>query len=217
MGEEAIRTGAVSYVPCGHGDFDYVVLKRTLDVVGSAIGLALLWPVMGLIGGVILVRSGRPAIIRQTRVGRRGRLFTLFKFRTLPRDALVESDRCWASEAADAWGRFLRATGLDELPQLWNVLQGEMSLVGPRPERPHFAERFGREMPRYPARHALQVGITGWAQVHGWRGDTSIARRVEHDLYYLENWSFALDLRILWATALNLGRQIGRCIHAGSL
>lgn len=188
--------------------FEYIFLKRVIDVVVAAAGLAALAPLLALIAGLIRLRSGGPALFAQERVGRLGRRFLLYKFRTLPVESLSESDHRWTPAATDAWGRFLRSTGLDELPQLWNVLKGEMSLVGPRPERPHFADQFRRELPFYSTRHCLQVGITGWAQVHGWRGDTSIARRVEYDLYYLQHWSLVLDLRILWMTLADLVRRL---------
>jgi lipopolysaccharide/colanic/teichoic acid biosynthesis glycosyltransferase len=141
-------------------------------------------------------------------VGRLGRRFRLYKFRTLPVATLADAGYRWVAPPTDAWGRFLRSTGLDELPQFFNVLRGEMSLVGPRPERPHFVEQFRRQLPFYSTRHRFQVGITGWAQVNGWRGDTSIPRRVEHDLYYLRHWSLALDFRILWMTLSDFFRRL---------
>ena len=141
----------------------YVVCKRIMDVAMSAAGLVLFGPVMLAIALTTWIRSGRPVLLMQERVGRGGRRFPMYKFRSLATSALASSDRQWTAAAPDGWGRFLRRTGLDELPQLLNVLRGEMSLVGPRPERPHFAEQFGRELPSYPARHRLQAGITGWA------------------------------------------------------
>jgi lipopolysaccharide/colanic/teichoic acid biosynthesis glycosyltransferase len=204
------------------GSFDYLVIKRVLDFVIAAAGLTVLLPLLAATALVILVRSGRPVIISQQRVGRGGRQFRLFKFRTLPAAALRESDSRWSAPATDAWGRLLRATGFDEIPQLWNVLRGEMSLVGPRPERPLFVDQFRRELPYYPTRHKLHAGITGWAQVHGYRGDTSIAQRLDHDLFYLRNWSLGLDFRILAMTLVNLprelrrGRAAQRRAHAGS-
>lgn len=187
--------------------FDYVFSKRLLDVVVSLLGLAALAPLLAAIGLVTWVRSRRPVLLAQERVGRGGRRFRLYKFRTLPVSSLAHGDREWSPPPADGWGRFLRSTGLDELPQLCNVLKGEMSLVGPRPERPYFVEQFRSQLPFYSTRHRFQVGITGWAQVNGWRGDTSIPRRVEHDLYYLRHWSLALDFRILWMTLTDFLRQ----------
>jgi lipopolysaccharide/colanic/teichoic acid biosynthesis glycosyltransferase len=190
------------------GPTDYEVSKRILDVVAAAVAAILLAPVGLVLAVVILVRSGRPVLIAQERVGRGERRFRLLKFRTLPVSALATSDHAWSVEATDRLGLFLRTTGLDELPQLLNVLRGDMSLVGPRPERPHFAERFKSELPDYAMRHRLQVGITGWAQVNGWRGDTSIRERVECDLYYLRHWSLRLDLRILGMTAADFLRRV---------
>jgi lipopolysaccharide/colanic/teichoic acid biosynthesis glycosyltransferase len=194
--------------PTAAGAFDYMFSKRLVDLMLSGVGLIVFMPLMFAVAAVTWLRSGRPVLFAQERVGRGGRRFSLYKFRTLPVASLADSDRRWASPPADAWGRFLRATGLDELPQLYNVLRGEMSLVGPRPERPHFVEQFRRQLPFYSTRHRLQAGITGWAQVNGWRGDTSIARRVEHDLHYLRHWSLALDFRILWMTLKNFVRHL---------
>ena len=167
----------------------------------SAACLLLFAPAMFAIAATTWIRSGRRVLLRQERVGRDGRRFLMCKFRSLPVEALAESDRQWVVEAPDGWGRFMRRTGLDELPQLFNVLLGDMTLVGPRPERPHFVELFRREVPSYAARHQTRPGITGWAQIHGLRGDTSIPRRVEYDLYYLQHRSMAFDFRILWTTA----------------
>ncbi len=198
----------VSNAAGGSRAFDYVFSKRAIDLIVSAAGLILLAPVLAALAVVIWIRSGRPIFLAQQRVGRGGRKFLLYKFRTLPASCLAESDREWISPATDAWGRFLRFTGLDELPQLFNVLRGDMSLVGPRPERPHFVEQFRRDLPFYSTRHRLQVGITGWAQINGWRGDTSIRQRVEHDLYYLRHWSLAFDFRILWMTLADFFRRL---------
>ncbi len=194
--------------PKAAGDFDYVFAKRLLDLVVSSAGLLVLSPLMLVLAAVIRIRSGGPVLIAQERVGSGGKHFLLYKFRSLPASSLAESDTQWSVPAADRWGRFLRRTGLDELPQLMNVLRGEMSLVGPRPERPLFVKQFQEQLPFYSTRHRLRSGITGWAQVNGWRGDTSIKRRVEHDLYYLRHWSFGFDLRILWMTVVNLTRQL---------
>ena len=194
--------------PAAAATFDYLFSKRLVDLVVSALGLLALAPLMIAIAAVIWWRSGRPFLLAQERVGRGGRRFRLFKFRTLPASSLADSDRRWTPAPTDAWGRFLRSTGLDELPQLFNVLRGEMSLVGPRPERPHFVDQFRRQLPFYSTRHHFQVGITGWAQVNGWRGDTSIPKRVEHDLYYLRHWSLALDFRILWMTLAGFVRRV---------
>jgi lipopolysaccharide/colanic/teichoic acid biosynthesis glycosyltransferase len=130
----------------------------------------------------------------------------MYKFRTMRVSARNESDTTWTTAndpRRTRLGELLRRTSIDELPQFINVLKGDMSVVGPRPERPYFVEKFLREVRRYNHRHSLKVGITGWAQVHGWRGDTSIEKRLEHDLYYLQNWSFAFDLRIVAMTVLS--------------
>ena len=132
-----------------------------------------------------------------------GRSFSMLKFRSMKIDAEARSGAVWAQKTDDrrtVLGTLLRKTSLDELPQLWNVLRGEMSLVGPRPERPVFVKQFRHEIPHYMLRHKVKAGITGWAQVNGWRGNTSLNRRVECDLYYIQNWSYALDLKILSLT-----------------
>jgi lipopolysaccharide/colanic/teichoic acid biosynthesis glycosyltransferase len=147
----------------------------------------------------------------QWRVGLNGLPFKMYKFRTMRVSDSSESDIRWTSQGDSrrTWlGTFLRRTSLDELPQFVNVLKGDMSVVGPRPERPHFVKQFLQEIGRYNQRHCLKVGITGWAQVNGWRGDTSIEKRVEHDLYYLQNWSLTLDLRIILMTIFS--QQIGK-------
>ncbi len=182
-------------------------VKRATDVVFAAAGLVLLAPVMAAIAIAVLFQSGRPVIFSQERIGRNGVRFRLYKFRTLPVCSPQESDERWDVEPVDRLSRFLRATGLDELPQLYNVLRGQMSLVGPRPERPFFAARFRRELARYALRECASPGLTGWAQVNGLRGDTSIATRLEYDLYYLNNWSLAFDARILWLTLKGSLRQ----------
>ena len=194
--------------PRAAGAFDYVFSKRLVDLVVSAATVLVLAPPLAAIAWITWWRSGRPVLLAQERVGRGGRRFLLYKFRTLPASSLADSDRRWAPPPADSWGRLLRATGLDELPQLFNVLKGDMSLVGPRPERPHFVEQFRRQLPFYSTRHRLQAGITGWAQVNGWRGDTSITRRVECDLYYLQHWSLGLDFRILARTVAGFLQQM---------
>ncbi len=192
--------------------FPYKFWKRLVDLTVSAAGLLVFAPVMLAIGIIIRLRSGRPVLLAQERIGAGGRRFLLYKFRSLPVASLARSDRQWTAAPADRWGCFLRETGFDELPQLWNVLRGDMSLVGPRPERPYFVAQFLRELPFYSERHYLAAGITGWAQVHGWRGDTSIARRVEHDLYYLRHWSLGLDFRILWMTLKDFARRVGHSV-----
>ncbi len=179
------------------------VHKRTFDVAVASSLLVLLSPVMGLIALAIAVTSGRPVLYAQERMGLDGRVFRMLKFRSMTRDAERDTGPVWACTVdarSTRLGRWLRGSGLDELPQLWNVVRGDMSLVGPRPERPVFIEQFRREVPGYMLRHQVKAGLTGWAQVRGWRGDTSLQERIEHDLEYVENWSLKWDVQILLST-----------------
>lgn len=178
-------------------------LKRLLDVVLSATALLLLSPVLAACAVAVRWESGPGVLFRQERIGLDGRPFTLLKLRSLRPASASESATRWSivdDERVGRVGCFLRATSLDEFPQLWNVLRGDMSLVGPRPERPHFVERFGLEHEEYAWRHRVPVGMTGWAQVNGLRGDTSIPDRARHDNDYVENWSLWWDLTILLRT-----------------
>lgn len=179
-------------------------LKRLLDVVVAATATVLLAPVMLVTALAVRLETGRSVIFRQVRVGADGRLFTLLKFRSLKPVDDTESQTCW-SVAADSRvgpvGRVIRALSLDELPQLWNILRGDMSLVGPRPERPFFVERFSGEVPCYDDRHRAPAGLTGLAAVHGLRGDTSIEDRARFDNAYVESWSVWLDVKIMIRTA----------------
>jgi Undecaprenyl-phosphate glucose phosphotransferase len=185
---------------------DYALLKRAFDVCFSAVVLMLTAPLFGLIALITRLSSPGPVVFVQERIGLNGEVFRMYKFRTMSTRPLSESDTQWTT-AEDtrrtAFGSLLRKTSLDELPQFINVLKGDMSVVGPRPERPHFVHKFLEEVARYNNRHSLKVGITGWAQVNGWRGDTSIEKRVEYDLYYLQNWSLAFDLRIIVMTVFS--------------
>jgi len=180
-----------------------LVLKRIFDIVASLFALLVFAPLMGVIAAVI--KFGCPsasALFRQERVGLGGEVFTMYKFRTMVPDAEAGGS-AWTvakDHRRTALGAFLRRLSLDELPQLFNVLRGDMSLVGPRPEQPHFIEEFKTEIPRYALRHKMKAGMTGWAQINGLRGNTSISRRIEFDLYYIENWSLILDIRILLRT-----------------
>jgi Undecaprenyl-phosphate glucose phosphotransferase len=181
----------------------YSLGKRAFDVVFSATALALLSPVMVLIAVLVKMSSRGPVFFKQERVGLYGETFWMYKFRTMRVAATAESDTVWTTDndPRKTWlGSFLRRTSLDELPQFINVLKGDMSIVGPRPERPYYVNKFRQEFTNYHARHRLKVGITGWAQVNGWRGDTSIQKRLQCDLYYLQNWSVGLDLRIVFMT-----------------
>jgi exopolysaccharide biosynthesis polyprenyl glycosylphosphotransferase len=179
------------------------LVKRTLDLGISAGALALLSPVLAAIAAAIRLADGGPVLYRQRRMGLDGRPFDIVKFRSMVVSAEEESGPTWAiseDPRRTRLGTFLRTWSLDELPQLWNVLRGEMSLVGPRPERPEFVREFKEKFPQYMLRHRVRAGITGWAQVHGWRGNTSLSKRIEYDLYYIENWSLSLDIKILWMT-----------------
>jgi len=190
------------------------VQKRTFDLAVSAMGLLLAAPLLAVIALAIRATSGSPVLFVQERMGLDGRVFRMLKFRTMHVDAERETGPVWARPGdprRTRLGRLLRRTSLDELPQLWNVLRGDMSLVGPRPERPAFIARFRQEIPGYMLRHKVKAGCTGWAQVHGWRGDTSLHERIEHDLYYIQNWSLGLDVRILLMTVLRRDASRNAC------
>jgi putative colanic acid biosynthesis UDP-glucose lipid carrier transferase len=179
------------------------ILKSVEDYLLSAILLILASPAMLLIAIGVKLSSPGPVLYRQQRVGWNGHEFTMFKFRSMPVEAEKETGPVWASKVdkrATRFGAFLRKTSLDELPQLFNVLKGEMSLIGPRPERPMFVEKYKDEVPHYMKKHLVKAGLTGWAQVHGWRGNTCLHTRIEHDLYYIENWSLWLDIKIIIMT-----------------
>ncbi len=177
-------------------------LKRGLDIALGTLFFLLSLPVMFLLALLVKLTSRGPVLFSQERVGLDGRRFKIYKFRTMARDA-ERGGACFAVPAdprVTTIGKLLRKLSMDELPQLWNVIRGDMSLVGPRPERPVFIEEFRKHIPRYMLRHKVQAGMTGWAQVNGWRGNTSISKRIEHDLYYIEHWSLGLDLKILGLT-----------------
>lgn len=179
------------------------VIKTCEDYLLAAMLLVLASPFMALIALGVKVSSSGPVLYRQKRVGWNGVEFTMYKFRSMPVEAEKESGPVWASNVdnrATRFGSFLRKTSLDELPQLFNVLQGKMSLIGPRPERPMFVEKYKDEVPHYMKKHLVKAGLTGWAQVHGWRGNTCLHTRIEHDLYYIENWSLWLDIKIIVMT-----------------
>jgi putative colanic acid biosynthesis UDP-glucose lipid carrier transferase len=178
-------------------------IKGTEDFVLSLLLLVIASPLMLLIALGLKLSSPGPAIYAQERATWNGRHFMMRKFRTMPVDAEAASGPVWSSQGerrATPFGAFLRRSSLDELPQLLNVLQGDMSLVGPRPERPEFVEQFRRQIPGYMQKHLVKAGITGWAQVNDLRGDTDLTRRIEYDLYYIDNWSLMFDLRVLCLT-----------------
>ncbi len=179
------------------------IVKRAFDIFGSAMLLLVTSWLFPIIAWLIKREDGGPVFFSQVRTGLDGRSFRLFKFRSMRADAEGDGEAHWTrnrDSRVTPIGDFLRRTNLDELPQLYNVLIGDMSLVGPRPEQPKFVERFRNRYPTYNARHRVRSGLTGWAQVNGLRGDTSIRQRVAHDLYYIENWSLGLDIKILWRT-----------------
>jgi Undecaprenyl-phosphate glucose phosphotransferase len=181
----------------------YAAAKRVTDIVVAAVALVILSPLLLLLALLVKLTSPGPVLYAQERMGLDGRTFQMLKFRSMRSDAEASTGAVWAREGDDRrtlFGTILRRTSLDELPQLWNVLCGEMSLVGPRPERPVFVRKFREEIPHYMLRHKVKAGITGWAQINGWRGNTSLRRRIECDLYYIQNWSYALDLKILTLT-----------------
>jgi Undecaprenyl-phosphate glucose phosphotransferase len=183
----------------------YVILKRAFDLIFSVSVLILAAPVFILIALLIRLTSPGPIIFAQQRVGLNGKLFSMYKFRTMSVSSREQSDSRWTVKndpRCTSIGRILRRTGLDELPQFVNVLTGAMSVVGPRPERPLLVRKFMQSVGNYNRRHYLKVGITGWAQVNGWRGDTSIEKRIEHDLYYVRHWTLSFDLLIVVLTFL---------------
>jgi Undecaprenyl-phosphate glucose phosphotransferase len=186
------------------------VLKRGFDLLFSALGLVLLSPVLAAIAIWIRIDSPGPILYVQERLGFNGRRFGMIKFRTMRVDAESPGEAGWTRPGdprRTGAGRVLRTLSLDELPQLVNVLLGQMSLVGPRPERPIYVDRFRASVPRYMLRHHVKAGITGWAQVHGLRGDTPLDRRIEYDLYYIRNWSLGFDLKILFLTLIRVFRD----------
>jgi exopolysaccharide biosynthesis polyprenyl glycosylphosphotransferase len=179
------------------------VLKRLLDIACAGLGLLVLAPLLALVSLAILISTGRPIFYTQERVGQGGRRYRIIKFRSMRCDAERETGPIWASDhdaRCTHIGDWLRHTNIDELPQLINVLRGDMSLVGPRPERPNFVGEFRQTIRDYDLRHVVPGGMTGWAQVHGWRGRTSLRKRIQYDLDYIERWSFWLDVTILFMT-----------------
>ncbi len=180
-----------------------IVVKRAMDIALSLLALLLLSPLMLLIAVLVKLTSPGPVFYSQERCGLNGQSFKMLKFRSMRADAEQKSGAVWAVKddpRKTKLGDFLRKTSLDELPQFINVLLGHMSIVGPRPERPVFISKFVKTIPNYHARHAVKAGITGWAQVNGWRGNTSLRKRIQYDLYYITHWTPWLDLRILFLT-----------------
>lgn len=181
----------------------HMMVKRVMDIVGSICCIVLFSPLMILTAILIKATSKGPLIFKQERVGLHNRPFQMYKFRSMEVQTKKEESKGWTVKndpRVTRIGKIIRKTSIDELPQIFNVLKGDMSLVGPRPERPFFVEKFKEEIPRYMIKHQVRPGITGWAQVNGYRGDTSIRKRIEHDLYYIENWTLGMDIKILFLT-----------------
>lgn len=178
-------------------------LKRTIDMLGAIAALILFSPIMLVVALTIKLTSKGPILYSQVRIGLHNKEFKMYKFRSMEVQSESKEKKAWTTmndPRVTPIGKFIRKTSIDELPQLFNVLKGDMSLVGPRPERPFFVEKFKEEIPRYMIKHQVRPGMTGWAQIHGYRGDTSIPKRIEHDLYYIENWTLSLDIKILFLT-----------------
>ena len=174
-----------------------------MDLCGGALALLIAAIPMLIVAIVIKATSKGPLIYSQVRIGLHNREFKMYKFRSMKVQEENAEKKAWTVKddpRVTPIGKFIRKTSIDELPQLFNVLKGDMSLVGPRPERPFFVEQFKEEIPRYMIKHQVRPGMTGWAQVNGYRGDTSIPKRIEHDLYYIENWTVGLDIKILFLT-----------------
>ena len=180
-----------------------MITKRIIDIIGSGVALILFSPVMLVTAIAIKAGSPGPVIYSQERVGLHNKPFKMYKFRSMRQQKPDEEKHEWTTKGdprVTKVGKIIRRTNIDELPQLINVLKGDMSMVGPRPERPLFVEKFKEEIPRYMIKHQVRPGMTGWAQVNGFRGDTSISKRIEYDLYYIENWTLGLDIKILFMT-----------------
>ncbi len=180
-----------------------MMTKRIVDIAGALFGIILTSPIMLVSAILVKCTSRGPIIFKQERVGLHNKPFYMYKFRSMEIQDDKEEKKAWTVKndpRVTGVGKFLRKTSLDELPQLFNILKGDMSLVGPRPERPHFVEKFKEEIPRYMVKHQVRPGLTGWAQVNGLRGDTSIKKRIEYDIYYIENWTLGFDIKIIFMT-----------------
>jgi Undecaprenyl-phosphate glucose phosphotransferase len=180
-----------------------IFIKRVVDIVGSLIGIILTSPIMLICAILIACTSRGPVIFAQERVGLHNKPFKMYKFRTMKVQTSASERKGWTRKndpRVTKVGRVLRRTSIDELPQLFNILKGDMSLVGPRPERPQYVEKFMEEIPRYMVKHQVRPGLTGWAQVNGLRGDTSIRKRIEYDIFYIENWTMLFDIKIILMT-----------------
>ena len=175
-------------------------IKRLLDILLSFTGIVVLSPLYVILWILIRCKLGKPAIFTQDRPGKNEKVFRLYKFRSMTDERDEEGNLLPDEKRLTHFGKVLRASSLDELPELFNILKGDMSLVGPRPERPQFVEKFKEEIPRYMVKHQVRPGLTGWAQVNGLRGDSSIKKRIEYDIYYIENWTLGFDIKIILMT-----------------
>lgn len=184
-------------------NFFKAFMKRCFDIIFSICAIIITCPVLLFSALMVKVTSPGPIFFKQERVGKNGKHFYMYKFRSMRVQSAEEESIAWTTPGdprKTRWGSFMRKTSIDELPQFFNVLRGEMSVIGPRPERPYFVDKFKEEIPRYMIKHQVRPGITGWAQVNGLRGDTSIVERIRYDLYYIENWSLVLDIKIVFLT-----------------
>lgn len=191
----------IRYVPLSNAGNQFV--KRAMDIAGSLCGIIVLSPLLLILALLVKVSSPGPVIFKQERVGLHNKPFYMYKFRSMAIQPESEEKKAWTVKddpRVTAVGKILRKTSLDELPQMFNILKGDMSLVGPRPERPLFVEKFKEEIPRYMVKHQVRPGLTGWAQVNGYRGDSSIKRRIDYDIYYIENWTIGFDIKIIIMT-----------------
>ena len=179
------------------------MVKRCMDIVGSIVAIILFSPFMAVAAIAVKVTSPGPLIYKQERVGLHNETFQMYKFRSMEVQSPKKERGAWTvpgDPRVTTVGRIIRRTSIDEMPQFFNILKGDMSLVGPRPERPFFVEKFREEIPRYMIKHQVRPGMTGWAQINGYRGNTSIRKRIDHDLYYIENWSVGFDIKIIFLT-----------------
>ncbi len=179
------------------------LIKRSFDILASLLGIIVASPIMLVIALLVKITSPGPVLFKQERVGYQGKNFNMLKFRSMVVQDKEEEKKGWTVKGdhrVTPVGRFIRKTSIDELPQLFNILKGDMSLIGPRPERPQYVEKFREEIPRYMVKHQVRPGLTGWAQVNGLRGDTSIKKRIDYDIFYIENWTFSFDIKIIIMT-----------------
>lgn len=186
------------------------LIKRSLDIIFVVPALVIISPILIITAIMVKISSPGPVIFKQERVGRDRETFNIYKFRSMIVQDNEKENYQWTTKddpRITSVGSFIRKTSIDELPQFFNILKGEMSLIGPRPERPHLAEKFKEEVPKYMIKHHIHPGMTGWAQVNGYRGDTSIISRIEHDIYYVENWTLLLDVKIFFRTLFNIFRD----------